>query len=68
MSMKVFDLIVGISGKSYVTDVLAVYMWQVTFDITNFAKGAAIALVILLMVAIVVIPYLRHVNRSEEMR
>lgn len=68
ISMKVFDLIVGISGKSYVTDVLAVYMWQVTFDITNYAKGAAIALVILLMVAVVVIPYLRHVNRTEEMR
>ena len=67
ISMKVFDLIVGISGKSYVTDVLAVYMWQVTFDITNYAKGAAIALVILLMVAVVVIPYLRHVNRTEEM-
>ncbi len=67
ISMKVFDLIVGISGKSYVTDVLAVYMWQITFDITNYAKGAAIAIVILLMVAVVVIPYLRHVNRSEEM-
>ncbi len=68
ISMKVFDLIVGISGKSYVTDVLAVYMWQVTFDITNYAKGAAIAIIILLMVAIVVIPYLRYVNKNEEYR
>ena len=57
---------VGISGKSYVTDVLAVYMWQVTFDITNYAKGASIAIVILLMVAVVVIPYLRHINKTEE--
>ena len=68
ISMKVFDLIIGISGKSYVTDVLAVYMWQVTFDFTNYAKGAAIAMVILFMVAIVVIPYLRYVNKSEEYR
>ena len=66
ISMKVFDLIIGISGKSYVTDVLAVYMWQVTFDITNFAKGASIAMIILFMVAIVVIPYLRHVNKTEQ--
>ncbi|CAB4649556.1 unannotated protein [freshwater metagenome] len=66
ISMKVFDLIIGISGKTYITDVLAVYMWQVTFDFTNYAKGAAIAMVILLMVAIVVIPYLRYVNKSEE--
>ncbi len=44
---------------------LAVYMWQVTFDITNFAKGASIAMIILFLVAIVVIPYLRHVNKTE---
>lgn len=68
ISMKVFDLIIGISGKTYITDVLAVYMWQVTFDFTNYAKGAAIAMVILLMVAIVVIPYLRYVNKNEEYR
>ncbi len=68
ISMKVFDLIVGISGKSYVTKVLSVYMWQVTFDATNFAKGSAIAIFLLLLIAIVVIPYLRYVNKSEEMK
>jgi len=68
ISMKVFDLIVGISGKSYVTKVLSVYMWQVTFDATNFAKCSAIAIFLRLLIAIVVIPYLRYVNKSEEMK
>ena len=66
ISMKVFDLIYGIAGKGYVTKVLAIYMWQVIFDFQNYAKGAAIAVIILVMIAIVVIPYLIYVNKTEE--
>jgi glucose/mannose transport system permease protein len=66
ISMKVFDLIYGIASKGYVTKVLAIYMWQVIFDFQNYAKGAAIAVVILVMIAIVVIPYLIYVNKTEE--
>jgi glucose/mannose transport system permease protein len=66
ISMKVFDLIYGISGKGYVTKVLAIYMWQVIFDFQNYAKGAAIAMVILVLIAVVVIPYLIYVNKTEE--
>jgi glucose/mannose transport system permease protein len=66
ISMKVFDLIYGIASKSYVTKVLAIYMWQVIFDFQNYAKGSAIAMVILLIIAIVVIPYLIYVNKTEE--
>jgi glucose/mannose transport system permease protein len=65
ISMKVFDLIFGIATKSYVTKVLAIYMWQVIFDFQNYAKGAAIAILILLMIAVAVIPYLIYVNRSR---
>jgi len=66
ISMKVFDLIFGIATKSYVTKVLAIYMWQTIFDFQNYAKGAAIAIVILLMIAVAVIPYLIYVNKTEE--
>ena len=66
ISMKVFDLIFGIATKSYVTKVLAIYMWQVIFDFQNYAKGAAIAIVILIMIAVAVIPYLIYVNKTEE--
>ncbi len=66
ISMKVFDLIFGIATKSYVTKVLAIDMWQVIFDFQNYAKGAAIAILILLMIAVAVIPYLVYVNKTEE--
>jgi glucose/mannose transport system permease protein len=66
ISMKVFDLIFGIATKSYVTKVLAIYMWQTIFDFQNYAKGAAIAIIILLMIAVAVIPYLIYVNKTEE--
>ncbi len=66
ISMKVFDLIFGIATKSYVTKVLAIYMWQVIFDFQNYAACAAIAIVILLMIAVAVIPYLIYVNKTEE--
>ena len=66
ISMKVFDLIFGIATKSYVTKVLAIYMWQVIFDFQNYASGAAIAMVILVLIALAVIPYLIYVNKTEE--
>ena len=66
ISMKVFDLIYGIASKSYVTKVLAIYMWQTIFDFQNYAKGSAIAVIMLLMIAIVVVPYLYYINTTEE--
>ena len=64
--MKVFDLIIGINGKSYVTQVVAVYMWESTFDQRNYAKGTAIAVVLLLLIALIIVPYLRWVIKQEE--
>ena len=68
ISMKVFDLIYGIASKSYVTKVLAIYMWQVIFDFQNYAKGASIAMIILVLIAVAVIPYLIYVVKTEEQK
>ena len=68
ISMKAFDLIIGINGKSYVTQVVAVYMWESTFDARNYAKGTAIAIVLLVLIAIVVVPYLRYNNKQQAYR
>jgi glucose/mannose transport system permease protein len=65
ISLKVFDLIVAISGKQIITDVPAVYMWTMVFDAHDFAKGAAIATYMLLAVALLIIPYLVFVVRTE---
>jgi glucose/mannose transport system permease protein len=68
ISMKAFDLIIGINGKSYVTQVVAVYMWEATFDARDYAKGTSIAIVLLIMIAIVVVPYLRYNNKQQAYR
>ncbi len=65
LSLKVFDLIVALSGKDLRLDVPAIYMWTTTFDANNFARGAAIGIYMLLSVAILVVPYLVWSLRRE---
>ena len=47
ISIKVFDLIVAIGGKQFITQTPAVYMWILIFDARDYAKGAAIATLLL---------------------
>jgi glucose/mannose transport system permease protein len=65
ISLKVFDLIVAISGKDIRLDVPSIYMWTTTFDANNFARGAAIGILMLLTVTVLVVPYLNYSMRSE---
>lgn len=65
ISLKVFDLVVAISGKDIRLDVPAIYMWTTTFDANNFGRGAAIGILMLLTVALLVVPYLNYSMRSE---
>jgi glucose/mannose transport system permease protein len=65
ISIKVFDLIVAIAGKQVVAEVPAVYMWSLIYDARDYAKGAAIATLLLLGIAVLIIPYLIYTVRSE---
>jgi glucose/mannose transport system permease protein len=65
LSLKVFDLIIAISGRDIRLDVPAIYMWTTTFDANNFARGAAIGIALLLSVAVLVVPYLVWSLRRE---
>ncbi len=65
MSLKIFDLIVALGNKDIRLDVPGIYMWTTTFDGTNYARGAAIGILMLISVAILVIPYLVQNMRSE---
>ena len=65
ISIKVFDLIVAIGGKQLVTQVPAVYMWILIYDARDYAKGAAIATLLLIGISILIIPYLIYTVRSE---
>jgi glucose/mannose transport system permease protein len=65
ISIKVFDLIVAIGGKQFFTETPAVYMWIQIYDAQDYAKGAAIATLLLLAISVLVIPYLIYTVRSE---
>ena len=65
ISIKVFDLILAVSGKQGITETPAVYMWDLIFQASNRPKGAAIATLLLLGVAVLIIPYLVYTVRSE---
>ncbi|GGM73212.1 sugar ABC transporter permease [Dactylosporangium sucinum] len=64
MSMKMFDLIMSVSGAQWITEVPAVYVWQ-TLLTSDYAKAAAISIILLVLVAIVIVPYLIYNNRVE---
>jgi glucose/mannose transport system permease protein len=67
ISLKIFDLVVSMTGPgpAFATDVPAFYMWDTTFRGNNFAEGAAIATILLVMVAILIVPYLIYTTRTE---
>lgn len=65
MSLKTFDLIIAIAGKSYALDMPSIYMWNTTFDGHVYGSGAAISILLLISVAILIIPYLIYSLRKE---
>ena len=68
MSLKVFDLIMAIAGQSnYTTQVPATQMW-IEFTRGDFALSAAIGTVMLLLVAVLILPYLVLTYRQERRR
>lgn len=65
ISIKVFDLVVAIGGKQFFTQTPAVYMWIQIYDKQDYAKGAAIATLLLIGISVLVIPYLIYTVRAE---
>jgi glucose/mannose transport system permease protein len=67
ISLKIFDLIYTMTGKgpAFATDVPGIFMFETTFQGNHYAQGAAISIVMLLMVALVIIPYLIYSLKRE---
>ncbi len=66
ISLKIFDLIYVMAGPdNATTDVPGILMFMTSFRGNEFAKGAAIAIVMLIMVAVIIIPYLVNTLRTE---
>lgn len=66
-SLKIYDLVVAMTGPGigFSTDVPAYFMWETTFEGNRFARGAAIATILLIMVAVLIVPYLVSTMRKE---
>ena len=67
ISLKIFDLVVAMtgSGPGFSTDVPAYFMYDTTFRGNHFSQGASIAIILLLMVSSLIIPYLVYTTRKE---
>jgi glucose/mannose transport system permease protein len=65
MSMKMFDLIMSVSGPQWLTEVPAVYVWNALLT-SDYSKAAAISVILLVLVALVIVPYLVYVTRAEK--
>jgi glucose/mannose transport system permease protein len=66
VSLKIFDLVFAMAGPDNAyTDVPALLMYITTFRGNQFAKGAAIGTILLVLVAMVIVPYLRSQLRRQ---
>jgi len=67
ISLKIYDLQRAMTGQGagFATDFPASYMWQTAFSDNEFAKGAAVGIVMLVLVATLIVPYLIWTRRSE---
>jgi len=65
ISLKIFDLVFAMAGPDNArADVPALLMYVTTFRGNQFAKGAAIGVILLLLVAVIIVPYLRSQLRE----
>ena len=69
ISLKIFDLVIAMTGPqggpAFSSDVPANFMFQTTFQANRFAEGAAVSMVLLVVVSTLVIPYLYWSLRRE---
>lgn len=67
ISLKIFDLISSMTGPGagFSTDVPAYYLFDTIFRGNHFGRGAAIAVILLILVSVLVVPYLVYNARTE---
>ena len=60
ISLKIFDLIYVMTGRGpgFVTDVPSIFMYEAAFKAQRYSQGSVVGVIMLLMVAAVIIPYL----------
>lgn len=68
VSFKIFDLVFAMAGTgpAFATDVPAIFVFEQMFKGNKYNLGTAAAIVMLIMVALIIVPYLRSQRRSED--
>lgn len=66
-AMKVYDIVKGLTdgGPNNATQVLASYMYNQVFQYNNVGYGTAIAIIMVLMMLVVIIPYMSFTAKKE---
>ena len=66
-SLKIFDLVLTMTGggPGNATEVPGILMYELTFKSNKIAQGSAVAVVMLLLIAVLIIPYLWNTMRTE---
>ena len=66
-AMKVYDIVKGLTdgGPNNATQVLASYMYNQVFQYNNVGYGTAIAIIMVLMMLLVIIPYMSFTAKKE---
>jgi len=67
ISLKIFDLTKSMTGPgpAFSSDVPALFMYETTFSGSHFSQGAAIAIMLLIFVSVLIVPYLIYNARNE---
>ena len=68
VSLKIFDLVYTMSGvgPGFATDVPSIFVFEMMFKATRYNLGSAAAIVMLVLVALVIVPYLASSLRQED--
>ncbi|MEZ4669393.1 MAG: sugar ABC transporter permease [Anaerolineae bacterium] len=69
VSLKMFDLVFSMAGvgPAFATDMPSIFVFETTFKATKYNLGMAAAIIMLVMAAIIIVPYLaQSLRRSEE--
>ncbi|QCJ00293.1 carbohydrate ABC transporter permease [Agrobacterium larrymoorei] len=67
-SLKAFDIVYGLTGggPAQSTQMLALWAFTQSMQIFDFGRGSAISVVLLMITMVIVIPYLRWMQKNEE--
>ncbi|MCB9121037.1 MAG: sugar ABC transporter permease [Caldilinea sp.] len=67
VSLKIFDLVYTMAGvgPGFATDVPAIFVFEQMFKATRYNLGSAAAIIMLVLVALVIVPYLASTLRED---